>query len=92
MMKQDQMNVEAVGSTSDVIKVLNKTPVKGSGLVPESIVNYVMRTGEVFITDDIRSEARLSSDVYFNYHNPKSILCLPVFNKGMIYGVLLLRK
>ncbi len=58
------MNVEAVGSTSDVIKVLNKTPVKGSGLVPESIVNYVMRTGEVFITDDIRSEARLSSDVY----------------------------
>jgi len=61
-------------------------------LLPESIVHYVVRTGEAVILDDASVQNPFSADTYFLQHQARSILCLPLVNQAKLIGVLYLEN
>jgi PAS domain S-box-containing protein len=60
--------------------------------VPESIVNYVVRTRETVMLDDAATENPFSTDPYIRRHRARSILCLPLINQGKLSGALYLEN
>lgn len=57
------------------------------GLSP-AIVHYVHRSGEPLILGDAGREGAFTNDPYVIKNRCKSILCLPIMNKGMLAGIL----
>ena len=60
--------------------------------LPESILHYVVRTGEAEILDDAAAENPFAADAYFHQHHARSILCLPLINQVKLIGVLYLEN
>jgi predicted ATPase/GAF domain-containing protein len=60
--------------------------------LPESILNYVVRTKEPVILDDASTANEFSTDPYFVRHHTRSILCLPLINQAKLTGVLYLEN
>ena len=61
-------------------------------LVPQRIVNYVIRTQEALVLNNALEEGRFHHDAYIQAQQPKSILCLPLSYKGALSGVLYLEN
>lgn len=64
----------------------------GSDLVPESVIQYVSRTREDLVINDIQQETRFSGDPVVKRKQTRSALCLPVVNQGKIIGILYLEN
>ncbi len=60
--------------------------------IPMAIINYVIRTKENLILDDVEKETRFIKDGYIEKNNPKSILCIPIMHKGKLVGILYLEN
>jgi PAS domain S-box-containing protein len=60
--------------------------------VPESIINYVVRTQEIVILDDAANQNPFSADWYIRQHHARSILCLPLIKQTRLIGVLYLEN
>ena len=73
-------------------KVMQAVAIEGSGEVPVSLIQYVARTKESIVLDNAAAHDGFSSDIYIKTHQPKSILCAPILNKGELSGVLYLEN
>jgi PAS domain S-box-containing protein len=87
----DGQRVEAEATTVGD-KVLVRGKEAAGCAVPESIVNYVVRTHEFLILDDASSQNRFAADAYFSQHHARSLLCLPLITQGKLVGVLYLEN
>jgi len=88
-----QQSIEAEAMTSgDTIIVRLPGEFRAETEVPESIVNYVIRTQETVILDDALAQHPFSADNYIRQQRPRSILCLPLINQGKLIGVLYLEN
>ncbi|AVH72132.1 ATP-binding sensor histidine kinase [Nostoc sp. 'Lobaria pulmonaria (5183) cyanobiont'] len=67
-------------------------PLESSDLVPISLINYVKRTQEILVIDDIKAKAAFTVDSYINREEPKSILCIPMLNQGKLLGLIYLEN
>src|SRR5262249_17159458 len=56
--------------------------------LPESLVRYILRTGETVLLDDASSQNSFPADPYFVQRRARSILCLPMINQGRFVGIL----
>jgi signal transduction histidine kinase len=61
---------------------------QGNELVPESVVQYVARTREDLVINDIQQDNRFAADPVVQRKQTRSTLCLPVVNQGKIIGIL----
>jgi PAS domain S-box-containing protein len=87
----DGQRVEAEATTvGDKVLVRRKEAARCA--VPQSIVNYVIRTQEFVILDDASSQNRFAADTYFSPHHTRSVLCLPLITQGKLVGVLYLEN
>jgi PAS domain S-box-containing protein len=87
----DELPIEAEASTSgDAVIVRRKEAIVGA--VPESIVQYVVRTRESVILDDAAAQNLFSADAYIRDRRVRSILCLPLIHQGKLIGVLYLEN
>ncbi|MEH2283511.1 MAG: AAA family ATPase [Nostoc sp.] len=77
---------ESVGAT----QVLQSIPTANH--LPESIINYVIRTHECVILNDATDEGNFINDPYIQHNQTQSILCLPMLNQGKLVGVLYLEN
>ena len=59
-----------------------------AGTLPESLVRYILRTGETVVLDDASSQNSFSADPYIVQRRARSILCLPMINQGKLVGIL----
>ena len=57
-------------------------------LVPMSIVNHVLRTGEVVLINSPESAGRFARDTYLTSRSPQSIICIPMTRTGRIEGAI----
>jgi PAS domain S-box-containing protein len=64
----------------------------GAAALPESVLHYVLRTGESVILDDPAAQSAFVEDSYIRERRPRSILCLPLINQGKLNGVLYLEN
>ncbi|OUL29051.1 ATP-binding sensor histidine kinase [Nostoc sp. 106C] len=92
LLKDDELFIEAVSNIENSSIILQSTPVKSSEDIPTSIVDYVARTQEFLVIDDATSEANYQSNSYIQRHQPKSILCNPIFYQGKFIGILYLEN
>ena len=60
--------------------------------LPESILNYVRRSGEPVLLMDASAPHSYAGDPYFVRHRPKSVLCLPILRQAVLLGVLYLEN
>lgn len=60
--------------------------------LPESVINYVIRTHEAVILNDATREGIFINKPYIQHNQTQSILCLPLLNQGKLVGVLYLEN
>ena len=60
--------------------------------VPKTLIRYVARTQKSLVIDQIMQETQFTSDPYLQEHQPKSIFCIPVVNRGKFIGILYLEN
>jgi PAS domain S-box-containing protein len=85
--------IEAEASTSDETIVVRMVGTSVSeNAVPESIVQYVVRTRESVILGDASSQNPFSTDSYIRQRHARSVLCLPLINQGKLIGALYLEN
>ena len=60
--------------------------------VPQSVIRYVMRTQESVILDDAAAQGPFADDPYIRERKARSVLSLPLLNRGKLIGVLYLEN
>jgi PAS domain S-box-containing protein len=88
-----EQRVEAEATTSgNTVSVRLRAAFVTEAAVPQSIVNYVMRTKESVILDDASATNPFSEDPYIPRYHARSMLCLPLINQGKLIGLLYLEN
>lgn len=64
----------------------------GSDIVPIKIINYVSRTKESIILDNATISDYYGNDEYIASKLCKSVMCIPIINKGDVKGILYLEN
>ncbi|MEG4032047.1 MULTISPECIES: ATP-binding protein, partial [unclassified Microcoleus] len=72
--------------------LLQSMPVEESEVIPLSLINYVKRTKQTLIFDDATNQPRFASDPYIIQHQPQSLLCTPISERGKMMGILYLEN
>ncbi|MGE5108988.1 MAG: adenylate/guanylate cyclase domain-containing protein, partial [Sphingobacteriales bacterium] len=91
MEKRGERFIEAeIKEGSDDIKVLQSVPVHQSGLLAESVINYVYLKQETIILDNAVKSQLFANDDFIKNHDCKSILCIPLINMGKLQAIIYL--
>ncbi|VXD23931.1 Multi-sensor signal transduction multi-kinase (modular protein) [Planktothrix serta PCC 8927] len=97
--KSGKLAIEAIaslnpvnGDSIEIHSLLQSLPVEESETLPLLILNTVIQTQEFVIFADARQESRYRHDPYLLKHQPKSILCTPIKNRGKLIGILYLEN
>lgn len=86
-----QLLIEAEGTVeNDHVNVLQSIPI--SNRLPTSLINYVSRTRETIVLQDATREGNFIKDPSIQQHQPKSILCFPLIDRGKLTGILYLEN
>jgi PAS domain S-box-containing protein len=88
---EQRIAAEAVTGGDSVLVQLCDEPVTPDAL-PESVLQYVVRTHESVILDDAAAQSAFAADPYVRQRQARSILCLPLINQGRLNGVLYLEN
>jgi PAS domain S-box-containing protein len=78
------------GEQSCTTTVLQSLPIVDR--LPESIVQYVVRTHELIILNNATQEGNFINDPYIQHHQAQSVLCLPLLKQSQLVGVLYLEN
>ncbi|MEG4031061.1 MULTISPECIES: PAS domain S-box protein [unclassified Microcoleus] len=71
-------------------QVLQSIPI--SDQLPESIIQYVIRTLKPVILNDATREGAFINEPYIQQSQPQSVFCLPLLNQAKLIGVLYLEN
>ena len=71
---------------------LDSLRLNASPLLPVSIINYVWRTRQKVLLENAASDRKFSADQYIVRHQPKSVLCQPIFKQAELVGLLYLEN
>ncbi len=75
--------IEAEGAVdSDSISVLQSLPI--GRRLPVSIINYVVRSQETVVYNNLQQEKLSANDPYLQKQQPQSLLCVPITNQGQL--------
>jgi predicted ATPase/signal transduction histidine kinase len=85
------IEAEATTGQGTVDVMLRRTPVTADDL-PESALQYVLRTHERLLLDDASAEGLDRHDEYVRRRHPRSVLCLPIFKETRVIGALYLEN
>jgi PAS domain S-box-containing protein len=88
---EPRISAEATISGDTVLVELRDAHVTASAL-PESVLQYVLRTRESVILDDAAAQPPFAADPYIDQRQPRSILALPLITQTKLIGVLYLEN
>jgi predicted ATPase/signal transduction histidine kinase len=88
---ESQIAAEATIGGALVEVTLRQTAVSPVEL-PESLLNYVMRSRESVILDDASAPNSFSADEYICQKHARSVLCLPLIKQAKLIGALYLEN
>ena len=60
--------------------------------LPESVLQFVLRTRETVLLDDALASPQFRADPYVQLTRPRSVLCMPLLKQGALAGVLYLHN
>ena len=93
MEKDDVLFIEAEGyAEHKQINIMQSIPLNNAVCLPVTIAHYVAHTGEYVVLHDAEQENMFMQDEYFSRNKTKSVLCLPVNDRGKLTGILYLEN
>ena len=91
--RDGDLRIEAEATTSgNKIMVRLQQARMTEDAVPESVIRYVVRTGESVILDDASVRDPFSGDRYVRRRRARSVMCLPLVNQTKLIGLLYLEN
>ncbi len=91
--KADSLVLVAEGILKkDKVEVMRTVILDRHSDLPEAVVNYVERTQKTLVLNNARLEGLFTADPYILKAQPKSILCMPLNQKGKESGILYLEN
>ena len=87
----DALVIEAMVNDGEV-QSIESGAIPSSDHIPLSIVNRVYRTQSPLVFDNVSEEPTYTGDAYVQHHQPQSVLCLPLIDRGHNVGVLYLEN
>ena len=88
---EPRIHAEAT-TRGDTVSVALRDLAVSAAELPESVLKYVMRTGECTILDDTEVQPPFAADPYVNRRPARSILCLPLITHARLIGALYLEN
>lgn len=74
------------------IVVMQEQQLEETTSIPKNVINYVQYSKESVILDNACTSESFMNDPYVSFNKPKSVLCVPILNKGEIYGIVYLEN
>jgi len=88
--KDELVLVARLAAQNSQIDTGLSTPLGQCYDIPVSVIQYVVRSREPVVINDLSSEKRFLDDAYLSTQTVRSILTLPLIYKNRLYGVLYL--
>jgi PAS domain S-box-containing protein len=88
---EPRIEAEATTGGDMVVVELRDQPVTAA-VLPESVLQYVLRTRESVIIDDAAAQPLFAADPYLRQRQARSILCVPLVKQSKLIGVLYLEN
>jgi PAS domain S-box-containing protein len=84
-------SAEVCGEALDVqVPARGTTVADGDDTHPSAVLNYVRRTCEQVLVDDVMQPHPFAGDPYLRRRQPRSVLCVPLLRQSRTIGVLYL--
>ncbi|NES67834.1 MAG: GAF domain-containing sensor histidine kinase, partial [Okeania sp. SIO2D1] len=83
---------ESNSSEEIQLKSQQSLPLESTYELPTSLIYYVARTQKTVVLDNATNETQFAADPYIQNYQPKSILCIPIINRGQFIGILYLEN
>jgi predicted ATPase/anti-anti-sigma regulatory factor len=91
--RDEHLFLEATFTASpETIEVAQRRPLEEEQDLAQQAVLYAFRTREALVLDDAPGDLRFAADPYLAAKRTRSILCLPVSQKGRTAGILYLEN
>ncbi|RJP47410.1 MAG: PAS domain S-box protein [Desulfobacteraceae bacterium] len=90
--KDGRYIVEAAGISGKEGIALSRPGESMARYAPQSIIQFVVRTGETLLLEDASEQDLFSDDPYMARHAPKSVICLPVMHQHRLMAVMYLEN
>ena len=91
LLKEQVLMLTATVTGTDTLKI-DPIPVETTNVVPLSIVNTVKHGREPLLLENASQKSTFAGDAYIQQYQTKSILCLPLINRGQPIGILYLEN
>lgn len=91
LLESDHLVLVAQCASSQTCK-LQSTLLDSCSNLPIALIHYVFRTGETFVSKDIKTGNQFVADPYIVEQQPTSVLCLPLVKTNQPIGVLYLEN
>jgi len=88
----EHLLIQAEGAADGVPRVLQAEPVEGSGKVPLSLINYVARSKQVSVFDNLSRDTHCAADDYVRKNKPQSVVCVHILSKGELFAIIYLEN
>jgi len=69
-----------------------QAPIDEIDTLPSSVIYYVAHTRERVVLDDAANQGIFINDPYISKHGSKSLLCVPLLNRGALLGIMYLEN
>jgi PAS domain S-box-containing protein len=93
LLRGDEPRVEAEATTGHgAVEVTVRQTVVRPRDLPQSALQYVIRTRECVVVDDASVSSLYSEDEYVRQRRPRSVLCLPIAKQMKLVGALYLEN
>ena len=85
------VTVESQGEAPNISVTPSKL-LEQSPQIPRSLIQFVSRTCETLVINNLDTDTKFAGDYYFNQNQPQSILCTPILHQGKLTGILYLEN
>ena len=93
LLRDDKPQIEAEAAISQgTVEVAVRQTVIAPLDLPQSALQYVIRTREAVVLDDASVRNLYSEDEYVRQKHPRSVLCLPILKQTKLIGALYLEN
>ena len=90
--REDRLAIEAEKSVDQEATISRTATLEDGNNLPQTIINYVKRTGSSIVLPNACKENLFNNDPYVIEHKAKSILCTAIFKHAKLMGILYLEN
>src|SRR5262245_12306068 len=89
----DRFRIKAAANARQELVTVDLQPTGiGSEDLPQSVLQYVLRTRERVLLDDASTASEFADDDYVRQHHARSVLCMPLLKQARLAGIIYLEN